>query len=239
MEQPKIDLRYFDARGRAQFLRYYLQLRNVEFDDDRIGIDNGFAEWLGIKEDETLTGPFHKLPVLQWGDEQVAEMLVIADYLHRKLGDEAMLSPQDNLRHAMLRSNLYVDVMMPLGILIWAPMAYAGVDYDALAKQSLQRLKANLSTLDTTLQKWQWTESMQGRPIMLADCLLWEELDVALEIFGEPIGLDTMPTLAAIHEKYRRGTAFEALLRDKPCQITGNPNEAVSIDAIRAAVAAA
>jgi glutathione S-transferase len=239
VDEPKIALRYFEARGRAQFIRYYLRLRNVEFADERIAIDNGFEHWLEIKKDDTLTGPFHKLPVLHWGDEQVAEMQVIADYLHRKLGDEAMLSAQDNLRHAMLRSNLYVDVMMPLGILIWAPVAFVGVDYEALAKQSLQRVKANLSTLDAVLKKWQWTESMQGRPIMLADCLLWEELDVALEIFGEPVGLESLPTLSAFHEKYRHGTAFESLLREKPCQITGNPSEADSIEAIRAAVVAA
>ncbi len=239
MNHPSVTLRYFNARGRAQFLRYYLSVRNIPFDDERVSIGNGGAEWFAIKPDESLTGPFHKLPVLHWGERQIAETLVIAAFLHREVGDAALLSDEENLRHEMLISSLYNDVVLPVGMMIWAPAMYEGMKLEVAVPKSFARITAHLSVLDSLLGEWQWSQKMQRRPILLADCLLWEEIDVLLTIFGSHVALDTLPALEAFHERYRSGTAFEEILKQHPCQFTGMPNEPETIEAIREVLSSA
>ena len=65
MQHPPITLRYFDARGRAQFLRHYFKVRKVSFTDERVAINDEFAAWRATRDDRARTGPFQKLPVLQ------------------------------------------------------------------------------------------------------------------------------------------------------------------------------
>jgi len=236
MNHPNITLRYFNARGRAQFLRYYLLVRNIDFTDERVSIDNDFAEWTRIQDDASLTGPFHRLPFLHWGDEGVAETLVIASFLHTKIGDESLLSAGDNLRHQMLRSSLSSEIMHPLGMLLWATVFYEGVKLESVAQGTLNRVQAHLALLENLLQEWQWPDSMTARPITLADCMLWESIDTSLTVFNTLIDLDSLPTLKALHERYAAGTAFRVLLDTKPCQITARPGEAAEIVAIRQAL---
>jgi glutathione S-transferase len=233
IDHPKIVLRYFNARGRAQFLRYYLLVRNIDFDDRRIGIDNDFADWAAIREDRSLTGPFMKLPVLHWGDRLIAETLVIGAFLHDSFGDKAMLSDDDALRHQMLASTLYTDLMLQLGILLWGTLLYEGIDDESFIRRSYDRIHAQLVALDTTLTEWAWIDAMQARPIMIADCLLWEEIDVVRTVFGTHVDFSSLPTLDAVYERYSTGTAFRRLLQDNPCQITARPGEAQMIAQIQ------
>ena len=73
MQHPPITLRYFDARGRAQFLRYYFKIRKVSFTDERLPVNDELAAWRALRDDRSRTGPFHKLPILHWGDRLLAE----------------------------------------------------------------------------------------------------------------------------------------------------------------------
>jgi glutathione S-transferase len=136
--------------------------------------------------------------VLHWGDRLLSETLVIQAFLHRASGDEALLSEAENLRHLMLVSSLYNDVMMPIGILIWADVLYRGAELGPLVEQSLERLRAHLGSLDRTLEEWDWVRDAEKRPIMLADCLLWEEIDVARYVFGEHLRLQDFATLSRL-----------------------------------------
>ncbi|HLF12007.1 MAG TPA: hypothetical protein VJA26_12405 [Gammaproteobacteria bacterium] len=174
-DHPPISLTYFDARGRAQYLRYYLHYRDVRYDDDRVPLSADFSAWLAIRGDRAIVGPFHKLPALHWDGRTIVETLVIHAFLHKTLGDQARLSEDENLRHAMLTSSLHVDVMLPIGTLIWAEVAYAGVDLSALTKRTVERLRSHLASLNRTLDEWRWLEDAKERPVMLADCLHWEE----------------------------------------------------------------
>lgn len=237
MDQPNITLRYFNARGRAQHLRYYLLVRNIDFADERVAIDNEFAEWIAMRDDDALSGPFQKLPLLRFGKVTVAETLVITSFLHKKLGDAAQLSEQENLRHEMLCSSLYGDVMFPIGMLIWATLLYKGVDIADLSTNVFTRIRSHMTLLDRRLANWRWLDAMQGRPLMLADCLLWEEIDIARVTFGQALDLKNLPTLATFYERYRTGTAFARLLETKPCQITGRPGEEAVLAIIRESVA--
>jgi glutathione S-transferase len=233
---PKVTLRYFDARGRAQFMRYYLLARSIAFEDERVPLSADFSAWLGIRDDRAKTGPFHKLPVLYWGDSELAETTVIADFLHRISGDHDRLSTSGNLRHAMLVSSLYVDIMMPIGNLIWADVATPGVNLPALVARTLERLERHLRYLDETLAEWRWLEGAKSRPLMVGDCMLWEELDVLHVVFRERLALERYPTLLQWYRDCQARPVFEKLLEEQPCQITGRPAEADALAAVRGAL---
>jgi glutathione S-transferase len=235
---PRITLRYFDARGRAQFLRYYFRARDVAFADERVPLSADFAAWAAIRDDGAKTGPFHKLPVLHFGERRVVETSVIGAFLHDACGDDARLSAEDNLRHAMLMSSLYVDVMIQLGTLLWADLAYVGVDLPALTARTLERIRIHFARLDATLDDWQWLAGAKDRPVMLADCTLWEEIDVARRIFGAHLDLERHGTLARFYRDCPGRPVFEKLLAEHPCQISGRPDEAQAVARLHEILAA-
>ena len=202
MQHPPITLRYFDARGRAQFLRYYFRARRVTFTDERVALSADFAPWRAIRDDRARTGPFHKLPVLPWGDRLIAETLMIASFVHEVSGDARALSDDDNLRHGMLTSSLCQDVMTPIAQLLWAEMMFPGADVGAVAKRTFERLEQHIRALDQSLGEWRWLDRARNRRVMLADCLLWEELNVAQQVFGPRLSLAQTPMLARFYEEF-------------------------------------
>ena len=230
---PPITLRYFDARGRAQFLRYYFHARKIPFTDERVALSADFSAWHAMRGNRSVTGPFQKLPVLLCGGRLVSETLMIASFVHEVLGDAASLSDDDNLRHGMLTSSLYHDVMMPLGTLLWAEVMFAGVDVGALAKRTLERVQQHCNALEQTLVDWRWIDRARNRRVMLADCLLWEELDVARHVFGAHWSLAATPSLARFYEEFPGRASCESLLREQPCPITARPEEAAAIATIQ------
>jgi hypothetical protein len=233
MQHPPITLRYFDARGRAQFLRYYFKVRKVSFTDERVAIGDEFAAWHALRDDRARTGSFHKLPVLHWGDRLIGETLMIASFLHEASGDAGALSDEENLRHGMLTSSLCLDMMNPLAILLWAELMYPGADLSAPAKRTLDRLKAHCQALEQSFTEWRWLDRARNRRIMLVDCLLWEELDVARTVFGSHWSLESTPTLARIYADFPARPTCEAVLADHPCPITARPGEAEGIAKIQ------
>ena len=228
-----ITLRYFAARGRAQFLRYYLRARGAPFTDERVPLSADFSAWGAMRDDRSRAGPFHKLPVLVLDGRLVAETLPIAAFLYTTLGDEAKLSADDRVQHEMLLSSLYLDVTIPIGMLLWADVLYPGTDLRAVAKRTVTTLRQRLAAVERTLGEWQWLERAGSRPVMLADCLLWEALDVAKYLFGRRLELPS-PTLARCHEDFAARAVCEALKREHPAPITGRPGEADAIPKLQA-----
>jgi glutathione S-transferase len=233
MQHPPITLRYFDARGRAQFLRYYFRARKVSFTDDRVPLAADFAPWRAMRDDRTRTGPFHKLPVLHWGDRLIAETLMIASFVHEVSGDAGSLSDDDNLRHGMLTSSLYHDVMLPIGTLLWSEFVSPGADVGAVAKRTLERLEQHCRALDQSLGEWRWLDKARNRRVMLVDCLLWEELNSAQQVFGPRLSLASTPMLARFYDDFPARQICEAMLAEHPCPITARPEEAAAIAKIR------
>ena len=78
----RVVLRYFDCLGRAQPIRNALVDAGVAFEDQRITIGQS---WRALKE-QAEGGPFGSLPVLEWGDDCVAQAMPIAGYVARRLG---------------------------------------------------------------------------------------------------------------------------------------------------------
>ena len=237
MQHPPITLRYFDARGRAQFLRYYFRARKISFTDDRVPLAADFAPWRAIRDDRSRAGPFHKLPVLHWGDRLIAETLMIAAFVHEVSGDAGNLSDDDNLRHGMLTSSLCLDVMSPVSMLLWSELQFPGADLGAVAKGTFERLERHCRALDQSLGEWRWLDKARNRRVMLADCLLWEELNVAQQVFGPRLSLGQTPMLARFYEQFPARPSCESLLAEHTCPITARPEEAATIEKIRALVA--
>ena len=148
MQHPPITLRYFDARGRAQFLRSFFKIRKVSFTDERVPVGDELAAWRALRDDRSRTGPFQKLPVLHWGDRLLAETLMIAAFIHEASGDAGSLNDDDSLRHGMLTSSLCLDMMYPIALLLWAEVAYPGADTAAVAKRTLDRLKSHCQAVE-------------------------------------------------------------------------------------------
>ncbi len=234
---PRVELKYFDVRGRAQFLRYFLLCRDIPFADDRVSLAAGFEAWQAIRPDRTVTGPFQKLPVLRWGDRLIAETTVIASFLHHTLGDADRLSESENARHEMLTSSVYVDLTMAMGILLWSEVMFPGADLGTTSKRVLERIQSHLAALDRTLVEWEWLERAAARPVMVADCILWDQINAAQHVFGDRLGLDTTPTLARFYRDCPGRESFERLIHAKPCQVTGRPGEADCVARIRELVA--
>jgi glutathione S-transferase len=221
-QTPAITLRYFEARGRAQPLRYYFAARGIAYTDERVPLSSsGKNVWPEMKEDRSRVGPFHKLPVLRYGDRTIAETLVIGEFLHRALGDAALLSDENNLRHSMLISSLYSDVVTPIATVLWAEAVYVGLDFPAFVRQAFGRVRGLMGRIEQTLAEWGWTVSARGRPVMIADCLLWEELDVLQHVFGEQARLDELPTLSRLYAESPGRAVFQKLLAARPEPVTG------------------
>lgn len=237
LDVPAITLRYFDCRGRVQYFRYYLKLRGIAFIDSRISLKEGFAAWQQIKHDQRQTGPFLKLPVLHWGSQQIAESSVIRDWLHRKLGDEAKLSEQDNLQHAMLASSCCSELMTPIALLLWQEVMHPGSDLGGAGRTTLKRVSDHLLVLENTLQQWQWFDKLLHRPLMLTDCLLWEELSVVDKVFAGLIDWKPLPNLRHFYDHCLSAPLFRQMLEEHQEPITGRPNEAEGLLRVQAAIA--
>jgi glutathione S-transferase len=234
---PPLTLRYFACRGRAQYLRYFLRARGIPFMDERVPLSAGFAEWQALKPDGGRTGPFHKLPVLHWGDQLIAETPVIHAWLHDKSGDAQRLPEIEQLRHAMLSSSCASDLMLPLGLLLYADLAHPGSDLATEAKNSLPRIRRHLGVLEQALTEWKWHDTLHRRGPMLADCQLWDSLNFAETVFGSALALNTLPALRVHYEECPGRDDFLRLLVAYPgLSCTARPGEAEAIARIRAAV---
>ena len=122
---PPITLRYFDARGRAQFLRYYFKARKITFTDERVPSSDDFSAWKALRDNRSLTGPFQKLPIMHWGGRLVSETLLIASLgIYGGTGHFLLIAA---FRHAA------ASTLAPLGYvqLIWATLL-GWLIYDAL-----------------------------------------------------------------------------------------------------------
>lgn len=233
MSSPhSITLRYFDARARVQFLRYYFLLRGHEFVDHRVPLSADFKEWRALRDDQSVTGPFKRLPVLDLDGEQLAEALFIANVVHERFGDEARLSTQDNARHGMLLSSVYTDMMLPLRMLVWCDRMYPGVDLKAYLSSTCNRVRSYLAVLDQALTSWGWLADIGQRELTLADCMIWDELDVAQTILGILVPLDDFETLARFHAECPGRETFIGHIAAHPCQFTGRPGESEALEAI-------
>ncbi len=233
-DNSNITFRYFDVRGRGQFVRGLLSHRGVPFTDQRILLSEDLSSWrTRDREDRSISGAFQKLPTLDWDGLMVSEILVILDFLHRQLGDVELFDDERNLRHAMLTSSAFLDLLTPCINLIWSDFLNPGADVAKTTAITRGRLEMHLKTVDETLAGWQWFADMADRPVVAADAVLWEALDVILATFDGGMKLDGYETLAAFYADCPGRDTFRSLIEKQPTTITARPGEAAALDIIR------
>jgi hypothetical protein len=108
-----------------------------------------------------------------------------------------------------------------------------GADVGAVAKRTLERLEQHCRALDQSLGEWRWIDKARNRRVMLADCLVWEELNSAQQVFGPRLSLASTPMLARFYAEFPGRQICEGVLTDQPCPITARPEEAATIAKIQ------
>lgn len=203
-------LNYFDCRGRAQPIRNYLHERGIAFVDNKISVNDGFQQWSVAAKDPALSGEFGMLPTLDLGDGTlVSEALVIALQLEKSM----------SLHEQMLVSSTYQDVIINLGMLIWADVAFPGCDFPSTAKGTYDRMMLRFRAYENSLKKLGNAE-----PFTLAHHFLGEGLDAAIYTFGPRFEgfLADFPNLSEFYSRYRRKFS----MHPRPSQFTARPMEA-------------
>ena len=233
---PAATLNYFDVRGRGQFIRHLLTQRAVPFRDERVQLGADRSLWLQTRKQREITGPFQKLPTLQWGELLVGETLVIMDFLHEQLGDAVLLGPQRSLQQRMLASSAFLDLLTPCITLIWCDVFNPGVDMAKATQAVMGRMQLHLATVDQTLAEWNWLQQMDARPVMGADAMLWEALDIIDCTFAGGMNLQQYPQLAGFMAQCPGAATFRQLLQERPLTITARPGEALVLQQIHAAL---
>jgi len=137
----------------------------------------------------------------------------------------------------MLISSVYIDLLMAIGTLLWSEAMFPGADLRTTSKRVLERIQSHLTALDRTLVEWQWLEHAAARPVMVADCILWDQINAVQHVFGEKLGLEATATLARFYHDCPGRETFERLLHAKFCPLTARPGEAECVARIREFVA--
>jgi len=97
-------------------------------------------------------------------------------------------------------------------------------------------LNAQMHNIERTLIEWQWFAHMGNRPIMVADCLLWEEISVLQHVFGPHVPLGSWPELARFYAEFAGRAVCERELAAKPRPVTGRPGEPAAIAKLQQAL---
>jgi hypothetical protein len=224
-DYPAISFHYFDLRGRGQFIRGLLHHHQVPFTDERIVLDKDNSNWPVIRQNRDITGEFQKLPFLQWGDTRLNEVLIILDFLDRKLGNTEHLNDMDWLQHRQLSSSAFLDLLVACINLIWSDVFHPQANLAATTAIVKRRMEAHLDAVNQTLDEWGWIKKMADRPVMASDAVLWEALDMIRLTFDNKINLDDKETLCNFYEHCAGAESFKELLSKKAMTITGRPGE--------------
>ncbi len=224
MESPAVVLRYFDCRSRGQALRFALASAQVDFDDQRVSIPS-IPDFRRDPE-----GPFGQLPILRWGDFEIAQTLAVAGYLEDRLAPGPR-SPEERAFLAMIASAAHLDTQLIFSQLLWRPKDQPDDKLrDALRMLLRVFLAPKLEQLERQLAA-HGDPFFAGDAPSVADAFVYESLDRGRAVLGDPFAqlLASTPGLvhleAAMHE--RPGIAKLHQAGCVPEQVTGNPEEPV------------
>jgi glutathione S-transferase len=180
MTQPnRVVFRYFNIRGRGQALRDALTDAEIPFVDERVEIG---PHWRTMKE-QPAGGPFGSLPVLEWDGDVVAQTLVIASYLSRRLGHYDGLDHGGIARLEMAASAAYLDVSAPVALMMRPPTPLTAESEDAYftgyesgALHKLERIERLVAAREQPF--------LGGNRPVVADFILFEAIEAMHLVFG-------------------------------------------------------
>lgn len=196
-----VSLRYFDITGRAQPLRDLLHDASVDFVDIRESRESGVdGSWAQKSSDPQMGGPFGTLPVLQWGDLQVAQTEAIAWFLGQHLGYGGS-NIERSARVMALCSAAHQDLVQPLGMLLWQPVMYPNIDLKMPAGLMLDRIFKVLKALENQIGD----DYFLGKEPTTGDFFIYEAVWSVSDVFGNWILAD-----------HKRLKAWMTLMESRP-----------------------
>jgi glutathione S-transferase len=228
----RVLLRYFDCLGRTQPLRNALVDAGIAFEDQRLAIG---PSWRALKE-QADGGPFGSLPVLEWGDDCVAQALPIAGYVARRLGQYDGLDAMGVARLEMVASVAYLDVIAELAMMLWVPTAIPDAEAAVRFSNHEARILHKVDRLERMLAS-SGDPFFGGHRPVVADFFVAEALDMTRAVIGERLdaALGRALRLAEMRERMARRDAIARYIGEgkRPTRLTGSPNEAESLARIR------
>ncbi|XP_058788916.1 glutathione S-transferase-like [Phymastichus coffea] len=199
--QPGYKLIYFNARGRAEHIRYVLAFAGVDYVDERISKER----WPELKK----SMPFGQLPVLEVDGQRIAQSNAIARYLARKHG----LVGADEWE--AMQCDMLVD---SLGDLRTELLQFQ--KEDDLFKKEEKKAKFVKETIPLFLNKFEKTIA-QNNGFAVGSTTTWADFvfAVALENFEQMFGsaaLEHYPNLRGLKQRVHAIPAIAEWISRRP-----------------------
>lgn len=225
----KVTLHYLQCRGRGQAVRAQLSDAAVEFEDRRFAIDDLANSWPPLAANPEETGPFSSVPVLLWNGFRVAQTLPILTYVDAKLGLHHHKSAEQLARQQMVTSAAYLDITVPLALLLWQPIIHPSTNIEKTIEATTQRIAAKLHQLEAL---WRTRQSLNehfwwGAQPSSADFAVFEAWHTARLILQHRlrVACQQCPQLNALEAALRTRAKFAQCEAKAPEQQCASPSE--------------
>jgi len=200
---PKYKLTYFNARGKAEIIRYIFAQAGVDYEDIRIEKE----KWPEYKPKM----PFGKVPVLEFDGTVLPESGAICGYLAREHG----LSGKNNLEAAKcdMIYGAFGDLLTQL--VPWR------LETDPAKKEEIRKKFVD-ETLPPALTKFNAAleKNNGGKAFLIGDQITWGDLTAAyvLEFMNNfaPAALTKFPLLKAYMERILSQPKIKAWIAKRP-----------------------
>ncbi|CAF3442366.1 unnamed protein product, partial [Rotaria sp. Silwood2] len=164
----KFRLYYWNCRGRIQAVRYMLEdiaytYKSVDYKEDFELLEKAPELWLQHKSDETISGPFHNLPVLHWNDTHTFGQTLTIDLLEIYINGVV--------------SCAYIDVISNVLICI-----FNGVNFEDRNDQNYRltkKISTDLKALNNLLKKSSTSFYYNQSEATIADYFVFEAFTIA------------------------------------------------------------
>lgn len=219
-----VTLRYFPVRGRAQPFRNALAQAGIEFEDLHVSL----TDWKEFRENLGVGGPYQALPTLSWFRVTVAETMCIAAFLSKQLGHGG--PAQD-----AAISVAYIDLILPVGQVIWAEALYPGADAAVGLQRMAPRFVSKLEALDRQLAG---APFFGGDVPKIADEFVCEGVEAFRDLLTPSSAerLDEkVPRLSKHRQRMQQRPELSEAFARRPTAFTTNPKEPEMLETLRAA----
>ncbi|XP_077999273.1 hematopoietic prostaglandin D synthase-like [Glandiceps talaboti] len=202
---PKYQLRYFNARGRAETTRLIFAAAGVEYDDIRFTGE----EW--PKEKASGKYPFGQTPILEVDGVVLAQSRAMARFVAKEHG----LAGKDNVENAQI--DMITDVMEDL--LMGIGMIYTEKDEEKKKVMESEYYTNKVPVLLGGLVKL-LKDNNGGDGYFVGDDLTWADLaflaQMDINLSQKANILDDYPTLKALRERIMALPKIAAWLEKRP-----------------------
>ncbi|XP_025988454.2 glutathione S-transferase [Solenopsis invicta] len=200
-EQPKYKLIYFNARGRAEHIRYIFAYAGIDYIDERISDES----WPRLKK----SMPYGKLPVLEIDGKLIAQSNAVARYLARKYN----LAGKDEWESMLC--DLLVDTLGDLK----QSMFLCRIEEDDIKKEE-KKAKLVKDIIPFYLSKFEQTVA-KNNGYAVGSTTTWADFvfAVALENFENIFGataLENYPALRGLKKRVHEISTIAKWLSQRP-----------------------